>query len=81
MRLYTWLNRLFPRSFTAKMFLLAFLGIHLPLIALIACHFGLRIQPNTESLGRGTTTSVVTSITGVILLDALYAVIFSSVGI
>mgnify|MGYP006948780998 CR=1 FL=1 len=31
---------------------------------------GLRIQPNTESLGRGTTTSVVTSITGVILLDA-----------
>ena len=29
------------------------------LIALIACHFGLRIQPNTESLGRGTTTSVV----------------------
>ena len=51
------------------------------LIALIACHFGLRIQPNTESLGRGTTTSVVTSITGVILLDALYAVIFSTVGI
>jgi phospholipid/cholesterol/gamma-HCH transport system permease protein len=51
------------------------------LIALIACHFGLRIQPNTESLGRGTTTSVVTSITGVILLDALYAVVFSSVGI
>lgn len=51
------------------------------LIALIACHFGLRIQPNTESLGRGTTTSVVTSITGVILLDALYAIIFSSVGI
>lgn len=51
------------------------------LIALIACHFGLRIQPNTESLGRGTTTSVVTSITGVILLDAVYAIIFSSVGI
>ncbi len=51
------------------------------LIALVACHFGLRIQPNTESLGRGTTTSVVTSITGVILLDALYAVMFSSLGI
>jgi len=51
------------------------------LIALVACHFGLRVEPNTESLGRGTTTSVVTSITGVILVDALYAVIFSSVGI
>ncbi|MCJ9710622.1 ABC transporter permease, partial [Bordetella hinzii] len=51
------------------------------LIALVACHFGLRIKPNTESLGRGTTTSVVTSITGVILVDALYAVIFSKMGI
>src|SRR5687768_14007802 len=27
------------------------------LIALIACHFGLRIKPNTESLGRGSTSS------------------------
>src|SRR5690606_23694370 len=51
------------------------------LISLVACHFGLCIQHNTESLGRGTTTSVVTSITGVILVDALYAVIFSSIGI
>lgn len=51
------------------------------LIALIAGYFGLRIQPDTESLGRGTTTSVVTSITGVILLDALYAIIFSSAGV
>lgn len=51
------------------------------LIALVACHFGLRIKPDTESLGRGTTTSVVTAITGVILVDALYAVIFSQMGI
>jgi len=51
------------------------------LIALVACHFGLRIQPNTESLGRGTTTSVVASITGVILADAVFAVAFSRVGI
>ncbi|OZI28129.1 ABC transporter permease [Bordetella genomosp. 1] len=47
------------------------------LIALVACHFGLRIKPNTESLGRGTTASVVTAITGVILVDALYAVVLS----
>ena len=51
------------------------------LIALISCHFGLRIKANTESLGRGTTTSVVTSITGVILADAVYAILFSSVGL
>jgi phospholipid/cholesterol/gamma-HCH transport system permease protein len=49
-------------------------------IALVACHFGLKIEPNTESLGRGTTSSVVTAITGVILIDAIYAVIFSEVG-
>ena len=50
-------------------------------IALAACHFGLRIEPNTESLGKGTTASVVTAITGVILIDAVYAVIFSQMGI
>ena len=50
------------------------------LIALVSCHFGLRIKPNTESLGRGTTTSVVTAITVVILADAVYAIIFSDVG-
>ena len=51
------------------------------LIALVACHFGLRVQPNTESLGIGTTNSVVTSITAVIIADAIFAVIFSDVGI
>ena len=50
-------------------------------IALVACHFGLKIEPNTESLGKGTTASVVTAITGVILIDAIYAVIFSEVGL
>ena len=51
------------------------------LIALVGCHFGLRVKPNTESLGQGTTASVVTSITVVILVDALFAVLFKSIGI
>ena len=51
------------------------------LIALVGCHFGLRVKPNTESLGQGTTSSVVTSITVVILVDALFAVLFKSVGV
>ena len=51
------------------------------LIALIGCHFGLRIKPNTESLGQGTTASVVTAITVVILVDALFAIVFKDVGI
>ena len=50
------------------------------LIALVACHFGLRIEPNTESLGQGTTTAVVTAITAVILADAVFAIVFSGVG-
>ena len=51
------------------------------LIALIACHFGLRIRPNTESLAIGTTNSVVAAITIVIIVDAIFAVMFSDVGV
>jgi phospholipid/cholesterol/gamma-HCH transport system permease protein len=51
------------------------------LIALIGCYFGMKVKPNTESLGRGTTSSVVTSITIVILVDALFAVLFKGVGL
>jgi phospholipid/cholesterol/gamma-HCH transport system permease protein len=51
------------------------------LIALAACHFGFRIQANSQSLGEGTTTSVVTSITVVILADAVFAIVFKNVGI
>jgi phospholipid/cholesterol/gamma-HCH transport system permease protein len=51
------------------------------LIALIGCHYGLRVKPNTESLGQGTTASVVTSITIVVLVDALFAVVFKDIGI
>ena len=50
------------------------------LIALVACHFGLRIKANTESLGRGTTASVVTAITVVILADVVFAIVFNGVG-
>jgi phospholipid/cholesterol/gamma-HCH transport system permease protein len=50
-------------------------------IALVGCHFGLRVKPNTESLGQGTTASVVSAITLVILVDALFAVAFKDVGL
>ena len=49
-------------------------------IALIGCHWGLRVQPNTQSLGAGTTASVVSSITMVIIVDAIFAVAFKDVG-
>lgn len=50
------------------------------MIALIACHFGFRIKPNTESLGNETTNSVVTAITVVIMVDAAFAILFMGVG-
>ena len=45
------------------------------------CHFGLRIRPNTESLGAGTTQSVVTAITIVLIVDSMFAVAFSNIGL
>lgn len=47
------------------------------LIGLIACFFGFNVQSSSESLGRATTSSVVTGITLVILADALFAVMLS----
>jgi phospholipid/cholesterol/gamma-HCH transport system permease protein len=50
------------------------------LIAITASHFGLRIKPNTQSLSRETTNAVVTAITLVILVDAIFAVVLQGVG-
>ncbi|HEX8961509.1 MAG TPA: ABC transporter permease [Rhodocyclaceae bacterium] len=50
-------------------------------IALVACHFGLRVQPNTDSLSHNTTASVVSAITVVILLDAVFAVMTRHIGL
>jgi phospholipid/cholesterol/gamma-HCH transport system permease protein len=51
------------------------------LIALVACHFGLRVRPNTESLSANTTASVVSAITIVILVDAVFAMATRSIGV
>ncbi len=50
-------------------------------IALVACHFGLRVRPNTESLSANTTASVVTAITVVIILDAIFAIATRRIGL
>ena len=49
-------------------------------VGLVACFYGLRVEPNTASLGAETTRSVVASITMVIVMDALFAVAFRDVG-
>jgi phospholipid/cholesterol/gamma-HCH transport system permease protein len=50
-------------------------------IGLIACIEGLRVKGSAESLGQQTTTSVVKSIFIVILLDGVFAMFFSLIGI
>ena len=49
-------------------------------IALIACHYGLRARPNTESVSSSITNAVVAAITMVIVLDAMFAIMFRSIG-
>lgn len=50
------------------------------LIGLTGAHFGLRVQPNTQSLATEATRSVVTAVTLVIVLDATFSVLFREVG-
>jgi phospholipid/cholesterol/gamma-HCH transport system permease protein len=50
-------------------------------IAVVACHFGLHVKPNTESLSANTTSAVVTAITTVILVDAIFAVFTRHIGV
>jgi phospholipid/cholesterol/gamma-HCH transport system permease protein len=51
------------------------------LVALLACQFGLHVRPNTESLSARTTAAVVTAITLVIIVDALFAVLTRGIGL
>jgi phospholipid/cholesterol/gamma-HCH transport system permease protein len=49
-------------------------------VAYVACHYGLRVLPNTDSLASGVTRSVVAAITIVIILDAIFAILLRNVG-
>ncbi|MGH8160894.1 MAG: ABC transporter permease [Gammaproteobacteria bacterium] len=50
-------------------------------IATVGCFHGFRAKSSAESVGMRTTQSVVQSIFFVIIIDALFAVVYSSVGI
>ncbi len=51
------------------------------IIALIGCHQGFQARGDAESVGRRTTVSVVQSIFAIIVVDALFSVVFASLGI
>lgn len=50
-------------------------------IAAIGCFRGLQVTRDTESIGRQTTISVVNSIFMVIIIDAVFSIIFTELGI
>jgi phospholipid/cholesterol/gamma-HCH transport system permease protein len=51
------------------------------LIAAIGCMHGLRVHGSAESVGRETTKAVVKSIFLVIVLDALFSILFEKLGL
>ncbi|MFY0991876.1 MlaE family lipid ABC transporter permease subunit [Halomonas sp. C05BenzN] len=49
-------------------------------VALVGCSEGMRARGDAESIGRNTTSSVVQSIFWVIVLDALFSILFNQLG-
>jgi len=50
-------------------------------IAVIGCMHGLRVRGSAESVGKETTRAVVASIFLVIVLDALFSILFEKLGL
>lgn len=55
--------------------------VHAYIIAMVGCYEGLRVKQTAESVGLQTTTSVVESIFLVIVATAIFAIVFSYLGI
>lgn len=55
--------------------------VHAVIIAMVGCYEGLRVERSAESVGRMTTKSVVESIVLVIVATAVFAILFSILGI
>lgn len=51
------------------------------IIGLVGCYEGMRVSGSAESVGRMTTRSVVESIFLVIVLDAMFSILFASIGV
>ena len=50
------------------------------IIAMAGCYHGMRVEGNSEEVGRRTTMAVVSAIFAVIVLDAFFAVFFTEIG-
>ena len=49
-------------------------------IALIACQRGLAARGGAEGVGRATTSAVVTSLFAIVVVDAIFTVLFNAFG-
>jgi len=49
-------------------------------VSIVSCYYGLRARPDTASLAAHTTSAVVASVVGVLVLDATFAVLLHDVG-
>ena len=50
------------------------------IIAMAGCYHGMRVEGNSEEVGKRTTMAVVSAIFAVIVLDAFFAVFFTEIG-
>ncbi len=50
------------------------------IVALAGCYHGMRVEGNSEEVGKRTTMAVVSAIFAVIVLDAFFAVFFTEIG-
>lgn len=51
------------------------------IIGVVGCHAGMQVKGDAESLGRMTSSAVVTAIFAVIVADALFSIFFAEVGL
>ena len=72
-----------PQNYGNLMMGLSFGGLHIifgAIIAMAGCFQGMQVEGNSEQVGLKTTAAVVQAIFLVIVLDAFFAVFFSSIG-
>lgn len=51
------------------------------IIGIVGCHAGMQVKSNAESLGRMTSSAVVTAIFAVIVVNAIFSVFFAEIGV
>lgn len=51
------------------------------IIGVVGCHAGMQVKSNAESLGRMTSSAVVTAIFAVIVADAVFSIFFAQLGL